>query len=119
VAQDVHDLLSRLHGVGSDLHAAITEVGRQYLHLVAGLTTADIISTLMRLPVDEVAAAGRAALQPIVTAPPLLVPELLAAEAEAYLSRERQEAQPIAWDNAPEAEAAEAAVGTPPEVDRL
>jgi len=27
VAQDVHELLSRLHGVGSDLHAAITEIG--------------------------------------------------------------------------------------------
>jgi hypothetical protein len=30
VAQEIHDLLSRLHGVGSQLHSAITEVGRQY-----------------------------------------------------------------------------------------
>src|SRR5437879_11995548 len=52
VAQDVHELLSRLHGVGSDLHAAITEVGRQYLALVAGLPTSAIDNPLMPLHVD-------------------------------------------------------------------
>ena len=65
-AQDVHELLSRLHGVGSDLHAAITEIGRQYLHLVGGLTTADIIATLMQLPVEELDNAAKAAMRPMV-----------------------------------------------------
>lgn len=119
VAHDVHDLLSRLHGVGSDLHAAMTEVGRQYLHLVAGLTTTDIIATLMRLPVEELAAAGRDALRPVVTGPPLIVPELMAAAAEAHLARQRETPEPVEWRDPPAPLTADGAVALPAEVGLL
>lgn len=101
IAQDVHELLSRLHGVGSDLHAAITEVGRQYLHLVSGLTTADIIATLMRVPASELDAASKSAMRPIVPKTPFLIPELLGAEAEAYLSRPLHVREQISWREPP------------------
>jgi hypothetical protein len=119
VAHDVHELLSRLHGVGSELHAAITEVGRQYLKLVAGLTTTDIIATLMRLPVDELAGAGRAALRPMLPRLPVVVPELVAAAAEAYLARERAAPVEVQWTEPPVAEAPPETVALPAEVERL
>lgn len=115
-AQDVHDLLSRLHGVSSDLHAAVTEIGRQYLHLVAGLTTADIITTLMRLSVEDLAAIGRQALRPVISPPPLVVPELLAAEAELYLTRRREPPPKIEWADPPEAEKVDAEISLPLDV---
>src|SRR5207245_2240578 len=119
VAQEIHDLLSRLHGVGSDLHAAITEVGRQYLHLVGGLTTADIVATLMRMPMEELSEAGRNALLPVLRAPTLMVPEVLAAVAENYLMREQEEAVPVTWDDPPEAQAPPPASALPSEATRL
>ena len=119
IAHDVHELLSRLHGVGSDLHAAITEVGRQYLRLVGGLTTTDIVMALMKLPVGELAAAGRRALRPVVVPPMLIVPEVLAAEAEAYLVREREAPAEVNWTDPPPPEHAETSADTPPEVSAL
>jgi hypothetical protein len=100
-AQDVHELLSRLHGFGSDLYAAITEMGRQYLHLVGGLTTADIITTLMQLPVEELDNAAKAAMRPIVPRPPFVIPELLGADAEAYLSRPLHVPEEVRWNEPP------------------
>jgi hypothetical protein len=119
VAQDIHDLLSRLHGVGSELHAAITEVGRQYLRLVAGLTTTDIIATLMGLQVEELAGVGRSALRPVLPSVPLVVPELLAAAAEGYLAREREAPASIEWTDPPPAEESDASIALPEEVSRL
>lgn len=118
-AHDIHDLLSRLHGVGSDLHAAITEVGRQYLHLVAGLSTTDIIATLMQLPIDELAAAARSALRPVAKRPPFVIPELLCAEAEAYLSRQLYPPATVEWKEPPEPESEDARSLTQPEVEQL
>lgn len=119
IAHDVHELLSRLHGVGSDLHAAITEVGRQYLRLVGGLTTTDIVVALMQLPVGELTAAGFEALRPIVVPPTLLVPEVLAAEAEAYLVREREAPAEVSWTDPPPPDHALASADTPAEVTAL
>ena len=115
-AHDVHDLLSRLHGVAGDLHAAITEVGRQHLPLVAGMTTTDIIGTLMRLPVEELSAVGREALRPAVMAPTFVVPELLVAETESYLARRREPPPEVAWTVPPEPERAGSEVAMPPDV---
>jgi hypothetical protein len=115
-AHDVHDLLSRLHGVAGDLHAAITEVGRQHLPLVAGMTTADIIGTLMRLPVEEISVVGREALRPAVTPPIFVVPELLVAEAEAYLARRREPPPKVDWTVPPEPDRAGSEVSMPPDV---
>lgn len=119
VAQDVHDLLSRLHGVGSDLHAAITEVGRQYLHLVGGLTTSDILTTLMQLSGDELANAARSAMEPVFRRPVFVVPELLASAAEAYLTREQSSATPTKWTEPPEPESTENAANIPEEIAQL
>ena len=119
IAHEVHELLSRLHGVGSDLHAAITEVGRQYLRLVGGLTTTDIVMALMKLPVAELAAAGGRALRPVVVPPMLLAPEVMAAEAEAYLVREREPPVDVNWTDPPPPENAETSADTPPEVSAL
>jgi hypothetical protein len=119
VAQDIHDLLSRLHGVGSQLHSAITEVGRQYLNLVAGLSTTDIVTALMALPARELAAATAEALYPITQPPPLLVGELVAAEAEAYLARQIDDVRPADWSDAPPPKDADASGVIPEEVVAL
>jgi hypothetical protein len=119
VAQDVHDLLSRLHGVGSDLHAAITEVGRQYLNLVAGLSTSDILTTLMQLSGEELANAARCAMQPVFRRPVFVVPELLASAAEAYLTRDRSSPVPPEWTEPPEPEQTENAARIPEEIAQL
>jgi hypothetical protein len=119
VAQDIHELLSRLHGVGSQLHSAITEVGRQYLNLVAGLSTTDIVTALMGVPVGELAAASSDALYPVAPSPPLLLADLVAAESEAYLARHIEERRPVDWQEPPEPKDAEGASVLPEEVVAL
>jgi hypothetical protein len=119
VAQDIHDLLSRLHGVGSELHSAITEVGRQYLSLVAGLSATDIVAALMRLPLPDLARAAADVLFPTSPPPPLITEELVAAQAEAYLARQIGEPTPTEWSEPPQPEDADAAAVLPVEVIRL
>ncbi len=119
VAREIHDLLSRLHGASSTLHAAVTEVGRQYLRLTAGLTTEQIIRALMAKRGVELAAAAREALLPVVPAPPLLTTDGVAYAAEVQALRERVEAEPVLWTEPPEAPRAAGAVEVPPEVERL
>lgn len=119
VAREIHDLLSRLHGASSTLHAAVTEVGRQYLRLTAGLTTEQIVRALMAKSRDELAAAGREALLPVLPAPPLLTTDGVAYAAEVQASRERAEAEPVVWAEPAEAVRAADAVEVPAEVERL
>lgn len=119
VAHEIHDLLSRLHGVGSDLHAAMTEVGRQYLHLVGGLTTADIVATLMKMPLTELASAAHEALRPLARRPTFLVPELLAASAEAYLSRQLHGNEIVEWKEPPPPEVDASELNIPEEITAL
>lgn len=119
VARAIHDLLSRLHGASSTLHAAVTEVGRQYLRLTAGLTTEQIVRALMAKSLGELAAAGREALFPVLPAPPLLTTDAVAYAAELQASRERMEAEPVVWSEPAEAPRAANAVDVPPEVERL
>lgn len=101
VAREVHDLLSRLHTVGSDLHAAITEVGRQYLNPVAGLTTADIFGILMRMPSSELAALSARALRPVVQAPPLIETRRVTFAAELHILKYREPDAVVSWDEPP------------------
>jgi hypothetical protein len=119
VAREIHDLLSRLHGASSILHAAVTEVGRQYLRLTAGLTTEQIVRALMAKSRDELAAAGREALLPVLPAPPLLTTDGVAYAAEVQASRERAAAEPVVWTEPAEAVRAADAVEVPAEVERL
>ncbi|MFY9823826.1 MAG: hypothetical protein WAM82_20775, partial [Thermoanaerobaculia bacterium] len=97
VVREIHDLLSRLHGASSTLHAAVTEVGRQYLRLTAGLTTEQIVRALMAKSLDELAAVGREALLPVLPAPPLLTTEAVGYAAEVQALRERTAAEPVVW----------------------
>lgn len=101
IARDVHELLSRLHTVGSDLHAAITEVGRQYLNPVAGLTTADIFAVLMRMPSSELAALSARALRPVVQAPPLVETRRLTFAAELHMLKHREPEAVVSWNEPP------------------
>src|SRR5262249_4826325 len=119
VAQDIHELLSRLHGVGSDLHSAITEVGRQYLHLVSGLTTSDIVATLMRLPVEELAYAASTSMRPVIRKSVFVVPELLGSAAEAYLARGLTKTTRTEWTDPPEPESMATSIEIPGEIGRL
>jgi len=89
VAREIHDLLSRLHGVSAELHREITEVGRQYLQLTAGMTVEQIVRALMAKSREELVGAGREALRPVLAAPPLLTTDVVASAAEEYLARER------------------------------
>lgn len=119
VAQSIHELLSRLHGVGSDLHSAITEVGRQYLHLVAGLSTSDIVTTLMQLPVEELADAARSSMRQVFRKPVFVVPEVLGSTAETYLTRDLANSKVTDWSDPPEPESTVADTAVPEEVQRL
>jgi hypothetical protein len=119
VAREIHDLLSRLHGASSTLHAAVTEVGRQYLRLTAGLTPEQIVRALMAKSLDELAAVGRETLLPVLPAPPLLTTDAVAYAAEVQALRERAESEPVVWSEPVEALRASDAVEIPPEVERL
>lgn len=119
VAREIHDLLSRLHGASSTLHSAITEIGRQYLRLTAGLTTEQIVHALMAKSLEELATAGREALLPVLPAPPLLTTDAVAHAAEIQILRERGEAAAVAWTEPAEASWAADAVEVPPEAERL
>lgn len=119
VCREVHDLLARLHGAGSELHEALTEVGRQYLRLTAGLTTEQIVEALMDLDPEDLAAAGREALQAVHTPFPLLTPEAVASAAEIHVLRDRPEAEEISWSEPEEAPRAAQAHDVPAHVARF
>jgi hypothetical protein len=119
VAREIHELLSRLHGAGAELHAAITEVGKQYLRLTAGLTVEQIVRALMDKSLAELAEVGRAALLPALAPPPLLTTEAVAHAAEIQALRDRPEAPPVAWSEPDEAPRAVDVLEAPPEVERL
>jgi hypothetical protein len=97
VVREIHELLSLLHGKGAELHEAITEVGRQYLRLHAGMSVEQIVRALRGLSRDELAAVGSSALRPIARRPPLLNTDTLAAAAERQMQRERPEPEPYDW----------------------
>ena len=103
VVREIHDLLSRLLGGSAELHRAVTEVGRQYLHLTAGVTVEQIVRALMRESQDELAAVGREALLPALAPPPLLTTDAVAHAAEIHVVRERRRAAPVAWEEPPAA----------------
>jgi hypothetical protein len=116
VARDVHDLLSRLHGAAADLHAAVTEVGRQYLRLTAGLTTEQVVRALMGRTLAELAALGAEALRAVHAPPPLLDTDVVAAAAEQHALRDRPPASELAWEEPAAAPRADEAVELPAEV---
>lgn len=119
VCRDVHDLLSRLHVAASDLNAALTEVGRQYLHLAAGLTVEQVVRALMRRSRDELAALGRESLLPVHIPPPLLTTDVVAASAEMQALKERVEPEPVSWEEPPDAPRFEDAAELPEEIRTL
>ncbi len=119
VAREIHDLLSRLHGVGSELHRDITDVGRQYLELTAGMTVEQIVRALMAKSTEELASVGREALLPVLRRPPLLTTEVLAHAAETHLARERGEVPEVRFVEPADAPCAEDGdVDLPAEVRR-
>lgn len=95
IAREVHDLLSRLHGTSSELHAEITEIGRQYIRLTAGLTVEQIVRSLMRCSLEELASVGRSALLPALPSVPLLTTESVALNAEIQFLREHPDRKPV------------------------
>jgi len=119
VAREIHELLSRLHGAGAELHAAITEVGRQYLRLTAGLTVEQIVRALMDQRLEELAEVGRSALFPALAPPPLLTTEAVAHAAEIQALRDRPAATAVVWSEPEEAPRAAGGLDAPPEVARL
>jgi hypothetical protein len=102
VVRDIHDLLSRLLGGSAELHRAVTEVGRQYLQLTAGVTVEQIVRALMRESRDELAAVGREALLPMLAPPPLMTTDAVAHAAEVQVVRERRSTVAVVWEEPPE-----------------
>jgi hypothetical protein len=119
VARDIHDLLSRLHGLGAELQAAITEVGRQFLELTAGLTVEQIVRALMTTDAEELAEAGRSALLPVLAPPPLLTTPALAWAAERQFSRVREAPAKVEWREPEEAPRRADAPDVAPEIAAL
>lgn len=99
--REIHDQLSRLHGRVAELHNAITEVGRQYLRLTAGLTTHQIVEALMRKPKEMLAQTGRDALLAALIPPPLLNTGAVAYRAAAHFLRERIRVEEVRWEEPP------------------
>ncbi len=104
IVRDIHDLLSRLHGVGADLQAAITEVGRQYIRLTAGLTVEQIVRALMGQSPTVLSEVGAQALLPAYVPQPFLTTEVVAFAAEGYVLRERHEVEELKWSEPAEPE---------------
>jgi hypothetical protein len=102
VVREIHDLLSRLLGGSAELHRAVTDVGRQYLHLTAGVTVEQIVRALMRESRAQLADIGREALLAALAPPPLLTTDTVAHAAEVHVARERRRAAPVAWEEPPE-----------------
>jgi hypothetical protein len=119
VAREVHDLLARLHGSGSELHRDVTEVGRQHLQLTGGVTNEQIVRALMRRSREELAAVGREALLPIARPPPLLTIDVIASAAEQQVLRDRAAPEAIDWSEPPEAPHASGEECVPGEVAAL
>jgi hypothetical protein len=115
VAREIHELLSQLHGAGAELHRDVVEVGRQYLALTGGLTCEQIVRSLMRRPLLELARVGAEALLPIAVPPPLLTTEVLASAAEQQALRVRPPAEEVSFAEPPDAPAAERGAGMPDE----
>jgi len=116
VAREIHSLLSRLHTAAADLHAAVTEVGRQHLALTAGMTPEQIARALMKLPVQELASVGGAALLPVLPLVPLITTEVLASAAEQHILRERPEPEVFLWEEPQLARSEPDALTVPAEV---
>ncbi len=116
VVREIHDLLSRLHGAGSELHRDVTEIGRQYIRSTGGLTAREIVEALMQISRDELAAAGREALMPVLAPPPLLTTEVVASAAEQQALRDRPEAVPVEWVEPPAAPRSTGMAGAPEDV---
>jgi len=116
LVREIHDLLSRLHGGSAELHRAITEVGRQYLHLTAGVTVEQVVRALMRQSLDDLAAVAREALLPVLAPPPLLTTEAVAHAAEVHVTRERHEAAAVEWQAPEDAPRVSDAAAVPPEI---
>ncbi len=119
VVREIHDLLSQLHGGSAELHSAITEVGRQYLHLTSGMTVEQIVRALMRRSRDELADVGRGTLLAVLRPPPLLNTDVVGSAAEQHVLRERAEPEPVKWTEAPEAPRAADAAELPAEAVEL
>jgi hypothetical protein len=119
VAREVHDLLARLHGAGSELHRDVTEVGRQHLQLTGGLTNEQIVRALMRRSREELAAVGREALLPIARPPPLLTTDVVASAAEQQVVKDRVAPEVIDWSEPPESPRASGDQAVPAEVTAL
>jgi hypothetical protein len=100
--REIHDQLSRLHPRLAELHSAISEVGRQYLRLIAGLTTQQIVEALIRKRKDLLARVGHEALLSALAAPPLLNTDVLGYRATAHFTRERIRAERMTWEEPPE-----------------
>ena len=115
VVREIHDLLSRLLGGSAELHRAVTEVGRQYLHLTAGVTVEQIVRALMRESREDLAAVGREALLPALAPPPLLTTDAVAHAAEVQVARERRPIAPVPWEEPPEAPRVPDAAAVPAE----
>jgi hypothetical protein len=119
VAREIHGLLAQLHGAGSELHSAVTDVGRQYLVLTGGLTTEQIVRALMSRSRDELARVAREALLPVVTPPPLVTTDVLASAAEQQALRERPEPERVSWEEPAEAPRATSDETAPEDVRSL
>jgi len=119
IVRDIHDLLSRLHGMSANLQAAITEVGRQFLRLTAGMTVEQIVGSLMKMSAAELSEAGRGALLPSLVPPPLLTTAAVAWAAERQFSREREEVVAVIWEEPEEAPRSARAAEVPPEAARF
>lgn len=116
VSREIHDLLAYLHGAVSDLHADVTEVGRQFLRLTAGMTVEQIVRALMPRSREELASVAKEALLSVLTPPPLLNTDVVGAAAEQQVLRERVKSEPIVWEEPVDAPKASEAASVPEEV---
>lgn len=116
VVRDIHDLLSRLLGGSAELHGALTEVGRQYLHLTAGVTVEQIVRALRRESRDELAQVGRDAVLPVLGPAPLLTTDAVAHAAAVHVTRERRRPDTPVWEEPPDAPRVPDAAAVPAEV---
>lgn len=90
-----------LTAAGRQIHAALRltfpafpETGARFQGLPGGLTPEQIVDALLTRSLEELAAAGRMALVPVLPVPPLLTTEAVAKSAEIQALQGRPEPEP-------------------------
>lgn len=93
----IHRNLSLLHNYRSELERSLTDIGRQFISLEAGITLIDITDYLMKTEISELGEVAREAVSLPIKKPIFLLEDGLISSTEAVLTRNIIEEMDVGW----------------------